>query len=165
MIEIVVNALQQIPKPIATMLLSAVPLVEISAAFPVAWLVWKMPLAQAMFWSILGNVWPIVPLYFALERLRTLLVRVWPKMGTLLDMWIERARNKMHGQYDKYGFWALFLFVAVPFPLTGVYTAATAAVALKIPFKQTFIGLTLGIIATACILLAMIGTGKGIIAG
>lgn len=163
MMEAFLAFLQDIPKPIATMLLGAVPLAEISGALPISLLVWKMSPLAALTYAVIGNILPVIPLFFGLEQVRGLLFKIWPKMGRLTDAWIERARKKMHGHYEQYGFWALFVFVAVPFPLTGVYTAATAAVALQIPFKKTLFSLSLGVLASGILILFTALAGHAII--
>jgi len=45
----------------------------------------------------------------------------------------------------------LFLFTALPLPLTGLWMATIAAVALKIPFKYAVAGIGLGIITAGLI--------------
>lgn len=163
MVETLTALLQNIPTPLATILLGAVPLSEISGALPVGVLVWKLPWYIAFICAVIGNALPIIPLFFGLELLREALFKVWPRLGKMVDVWIDRAHKKMHGHYEQYGFWALFVFTAVPFPLTGVYTAATAAVALKIPFKETFFSLLLGVIASGILVLVTTVAGDALI--
>lgn len=136
------------PAPVATMLFAAIPIAEMRGALPIALLVWGLEWHVAYVAAVIGNILPIAPLFFGLVKLRDLLNVWWPRLGKALDAWINRAHHKMHEKYERYGFWALFLFTAIPLPLTGVYTATAAAVALRIPFKQTFVSLCCGVIVS-----------------
>ena len=40
--------------------------------------------------------------------------------------------------------WGLFIFVAVPFPVTGVWTGTAIAVFLNMKFKDSFLPIVLG---------------------
>ena len=48
-------------------------------------------------------------------------------MTRFLEWWFSKATKKFQKSYDLYGALALFLFVAIPLPVTGVWTASVAA--------------------------------------
>jgi uncharacterized membrane protein len=115
----------------------------------------KMAPWQAFLYAVIGNVLPLVPLFFGLERARTLFYKIWTRAGRALDLYIERAKQKVHGQYELYGMLGLFAFTALPFPLTGVYTATVAAIFLRLPLWKSFFSILAGIVATGFLVLAI----------
>lgn len=62
-----------------------------------------------------------------------------------LVTWVEeRSKSKASGLVERYGWLGLILFVAVPLPLTGVYTGAVAGLLLGIRGKKLFYALLIG---------------------
>lgn len=56
-----------IPPQLLTMLTAMLPIGELRSAIPVALFVYKLPLWEAYFWSVLGNIIPIIFLLWLLE--------------------------------------------------------------------------------------------------
>ena len=66
------------------------------------------------------------------------------KIAHLYLYYVERVRKKAHPYVEKWGFWGLFIFVAIPLPGTGVWTGALAAYILAVDERRTFLALLLG---------------------
>ena len=75
--------------------------------------------------------------------------------GRVIDAQIERAKGRVETKYARYGALALFLFTALPLPMTGLYTATLAAVALKIPFRYAWRGIVAGVVVAGIIVTAL----------
>jgi uncharacterized membrane protein len=93
------------------------------------------------------------PVYFGLDWIRRVLERYLPVLLRPIDAFTLRAEAKLKDKYARYGMWALFIFLAIPFPLTGIWTATFAAIALRIPFRQTAIGILTGMLCGATVVL------------
>lgn len=151
MVEQIVQILSAIPRPLATMILAALPVTELRLALPVAAHVWLLHPFEAFGYSVVGNLIPLIPLYFGLEWLQRMATRYWPWFGRVIDTSIERAKSRVQNKYARYGALALFLFTAIPLPMTGLWTATFAAVALKIPFRYAWRGIVAGVIMAGVI--------------
>ena len=70
------------------------------------------------------------------------------KIEAVLKNKAEKLANNSKGQAEevknKMLIWGLFIFVAVPFPVTGVWTGTAIAVFLNLKFKDSFLPLVLG---------------------
>ena len=66
------------------------------------------------------------------------------KIARLYMTYIERVRRKTHPYVEKWGFWGLLIFVAVPLPGTGVWTGSLTAYVFGIEKKQAVPALILG---------------------
>lgn len=147
----VVNFLHALPPEIAVMVLAAVPIIELRGALPVALLIYKLPLASALFWALLGN---IIPIYFLLMFFEHFAAWIRPRSARA-DRWLTwlfaRTRRKWAKKVKKHGAWALALLVATPLPGTGAWNGALAAFVFGLPKKKALLSITLGTIIAALI--------------
>ena len=77
---------------------------------------------------------------------------------------MEEKVDKKKGQIEKYGYWGLFLFVAIPLPGTGGWTGALIAAVLGMNKKKSFATIALGVLVAGIIMMVLsYGLLKGII--
>lgn len=157
MVQTLIAFLASWPPEFATAVLSMVPIAELRVGIPVAVAQWELPAMSALFWAVLGNCVPIVPLYFGLERFRAFAAVYMPLLVRPIDHALGRGEQKLKAQYGRYGAFALFLFTAIPLPLTGAWTATAAAVALKIPFRYAAPAIALGVLTAGIIVVTISG--------
>lgn len=146
------------PPQLATMLIAMIPIAELRGAIPVALGVYNLSVFSAYFWSVFGNVIPIIFLLLWLEPVSRFLM----KRSRILDKffrWLfERTRRKFTKKYEKWGLLALTIFVAIPLPVTGGWTGSVAAFVFGIPFYKALPSIVLGIlIAGLIVTLASLG--------
>jgi uncharacterized membrane protein len=158
MLAALVEMLRTLPPSLATVILSALPVTELRLSIPVAIHVWKLTPVAAFAFALLGNFLPFFPLYFGLDALRRLTQRHAPWLTRFIDGAIARAKGRVSKKYARYGAFALFLFTAIPLPLTGLWTATLAAVALKVPLRYALAGIGSGIVV-AGVLVTLVSAG------
>ncbi len=104
---------------------------------------WENLLAASLGVLTLSLVLPAVLPY--IDRIMLWLERTpLRKIAHLYLYYVERVRKKAHPYVEKWGFWGLFIFVAIPLPGTGVWTGALAAYILAVDERRTFLALFLG---------------------
>jgi len=80
----------------------------------------------------------------------------------IFNRYLDDVRRKGKPGVEKYGYLGLALFVAIPLPVTGVYTASTLSWLLGMDRRKAFPAITLGvIIAGIIVLLITLGTAAG----
>jgi len=85
------------------------------------------------------------------------------RLGKLVDKMEEKV-DKKKGQIEKFGYWGLFLFVAIPLPGTGAWTGALIAAVLGMNRKKSFFTIALGVLGAGIIMMILsFGLLKGII--
>jgi len=151
MLETIIQFLNQFPRELATLILAMLPITELRLAIPIAIHTWLLRPLDALGYAIVGNLIPLIPLYFGLDWLRSMSEKYAPWLTRVIDKSVNRAERRVRDKYAKYGALALFLFTALPLPFTGLWTATLAAVALKIPFKYAILGIIPGIFAAGII--------------
>lgn len=133
--------------------LSMLPIVEYQATIPLGILKYDQAPWLAYVLSVFGSLLPVIPLYFGLQPGRVLLGRWFPTYIGWLDRHLAKAQEKLAEDYNKYGAFALFIALVIPFPFTGIWTMTAAAVLLKIPFSSTMLGIGSGLAAGAGVVL------------
>lgn len=131
---------------------AAVPVAELRVSIPLAHSL-GMSASKAYLLSIAGNMLP-VPIILALlwhfeKQLRTL-----PIVGTVLEWLIRRTAAKTD-QIQRYGPIGLVLFVAIPLPSTGAWTASIAAFLLRIGGRHAIPPIFLGVLIAGIIVTAI----------
>ena len=126
-------------------LVAASPVVELRGAIPLALLVYELPLWQAFLLAVAGNMVPVLLLpilgvvSYELSRRFSLFERYFT--------WLfERTRRKHEKKFERFYDFALVVFVAIPLPFTGAWTAMVAAFVFGIPFRRAFPLIFFGVI-------------------
>ncbi len=133
-------------------LMAATPVIEVRGAVPIGILTFGLDPLRVVLLSIVGSILPIIPilwfLNFATKKLRKI---------AAFDKFIEwlfhrtRSKSKIIEDFELVG---LTLFVAIPFPGTGVWTGCVAAYLLGLPWIPTIICATIGTTIASLILWA-----------
>lgn len=125
----------------AVFITAAMPIIELRGAIPVGIALGLQP------WHayLLGVMGSALPVPFILLLIRPIFH--WLKENTPIKPWIEKISHrtlKKSDRIQKYGFWGLLIFVAIPLPGTGVWSGALAAALLEIRFKTAISAIFIG---------------------
>lgn len=139
-------------KLLYTFLISISPFGEARAGIPYA-ILQDVPFVWAFLVGLLGNLL-IYPVFLWL--IDTFNQKFWPnkmyRKGVVKLS--QRAKKGVGANVEKYGFWALMLFVMIPLPGTGAYIGTIAAYVLKVGRLKAFWSISLGVLVS-CILMAL----------
>lgn len=144
---------------IGTVFLSFLPISELRGAIPFA-VARGVPLLQAAGLAVACNalVGPVA--FIFLETFHKLLYR-WKFYAQTFDRFVASARSKVHEKVERYGYWGIMLFVAVPLPVTGAWTGTLGAWILGMDRKKTMLAVGAGVAIAGIIVSAVIGLGIG----
>jgi len=128
---------------IYAIIISLLPIAELRGGIPYAYLSGN-PIWLSYLVCVTANffVGPIVFLF--LETLHKLLIR-WSFYEKLFNRFIQRVRQKTSHLIDRYGFWGVTLFVAIPLPVTGAYTGSVAAWLFGLDRKKSLLAVLAGV--------------------
>ena len=140
-----------------TAFLSFLPISELRGGIPFAvanGAPWYTAFAIAVFFNIL-----IAPVcWIFLSTLHKLFLKMnWYKK--FFEHFIERARNKLHDKVERWGWLGLVVFVAVPLPFTGAWTATLGAWVLGLSKRKTMLAVVMGVVAAGAIVTAVVLLG------
>jgi len=152
-------------KELIVVIMSALPVIELRGALPVAINLLDMTWYQAFFLAVIGNLLPVPLLLLFWESLAKAISKV--DMGKRLVNWVFE-RTRQHGtvikKYERIG---LMLFVAIPLPATGAWTGSVAAFLFGLKFNHAFFSILFGVIIAGAIVtsLCLLGWVGAVIAG
>jgi uncharacterized membrane protein len=144
-----------------TFLLAMTPLGELRLSLPIALTVYRLDWQTAYFFSVIGNLVPIILLFTFLP----IFFRIFSKLKffeKFFSWFFHKTRKRYNSKIENYGYLALFFFVVLPFPMTGAWTGSLVAFLFGIPFKIAFSLISLGIIAAGIIVLILVNAGIAI---
>jgi len=160
MVQTMLNYLSSLPKELAVFIIAALPVLELRGAIPIG-ISMGIEIKRVVFFSIIGNLVPVVPILFLLEPVSGFLRRFWP-FNKFFHWLFERTKSRS-GLIEKYEFLGLIFFVAIPLPITGAWTGCVAATLFKMRFRYAFLAIAIGVCIASFIVLAVCLAGGGIL--
>jgi uncharacterized membrane protein len=140
-------------------LLSAVPVVEIRGGVPLGMYL-GLSGWEALVVAALGNIAVIFPWLWVLSRLEVFFAHN-SVTGPVYGVMVRKAERRKH-TFVKYGKYALFLFVAIPLPTTGVWTACVASRIFRVPLRDAFWILALGVLVAGMLVMMKMTVFTGV---
>lgn len=145
-----------------TIIISMVPIIELRGAIPVAVLTFHLTYFEAFILSFIGNCIPIFFIVKYIKPLFNFFGRFKP-FKIIIDFATEKANKKIaeNSKLQTATFFALYIFVAIPLPVTGAWTGSLIANFLDLPPKKAFLPLALGVFSAGIIILTLTAIANG----
>lgn len=133
---------------------AASPVVELRGAIPLGLLVYKLPLWQVFVLAVAGNMVPVLllPILGVVSSELSRRFSIFERYFTWL---FQRTQRKHKKKFERFYDFALVVFVAIPLPFTGAWTAMVAAFVFGIPFRRAFPLILFGVIMAGVIVSAL----------
>ena len=158
---------------IFTFLWSMVPVCELRCAIPLGMDSYDLPFVghrgYDLPWygvlpvSVAGNLVPGVFWLLALPVLGRVITAVPNPVGRILLWRSAQLRRRNIDRYHRYGAMALVALVAIPLPLTGVWTACLCAYALEIQFPKAFPPIVVGAVIAGVVVTGLTSLGVAVV--
>ena len=160
---------------LATVLMSFVPLVELKGGIVFARGA-NIDFLSALLFAYVGSTLVFFPIYFLLKPILNLIkkIKIFSKIAYKLESYFSKKAesavkeennddgnnkaNKKRATYLKQ--LGVFIFVAIPLPMTGIWTGTAIAVFLGLKFKESILpaclgnlvaGLIISVLAQVCL--------------
>lgn len=141
-------ALSSLPKEWVTLMLAMLPISELRGAIPFG-VHSNIPFVRVLVISVIGNLIPVIPLYFLLNKILSFLNRF--RLGRKFSDWMVAHTLKRSKVIQLYEMLGLIIFVGIPLPMTGAWTGTIASSLLKLKFRYYIIGVICGVLLAALI--------------
>ncbi len=140
----------------ATVVMSLVPMIELKGGIVFAW-ARGLGFLKSLGLAYLGSTIVFIPIFFLLRPILNLMKKVkwFNKLALKVEGYFEKKANetleKQNVKQSKRKIsetllkqLGVFIFVAIPLPLTGVWTGTAIAVFLNLKFKDSILPIVLG---------------------
>nr|WP_321304618.1 small multi-drug export protein [uncultured Sphaerochaeta sp.] len=144
-----------------SILLSLLPISELRGGIPYAYFN-GVSLLIATPLCVLTNalVAPIV--YTFLATFHKIFHEHWRWYASFFDRFVARAQRRVSPKVNKYGYWGILLFVAIPLPITGAWTGTLGSWILGLDKRKTMMAVFGGVIVSGLIVTSLVVLGVGI---
>lgn len=148
-------------KYVLLFIISLLPILELRGGLIAAALL-DIPPLWAFLVCFLANILIIPFVLFLMEHILELLSKI--KFFKRIIDWLRNRTLKKKDTIEKYGYFGIFLFVAVPLPGSGAWTGCLLAVLLGLDKKKSFLAAIAGVLVAGIIMLIFsYGILKGIV--
>jgi len=151
---------------LATIFISMIPIVELRGAIPFGsskeiWGDDALSIFEASVYSVIGSIISAVIIILLLIPIFNLLkkTKTFKRLVESFESKFKKQSDKIEEDSDKKKYKGLkkwlgvMTFVAIPLPLTGVWTGSAVAVFLQMGFFKSFSAISIGAIIAACIMM------------
>ena len=155
--------LEIVGKELCVFFCSMLPVIELRGAIPMAFAL-GLPWWQAYLISVIGNLLPVpfilLLINLVIKWMSSSKVTFFNKIANFLLKKVEKNRERI----EKYSFWGLFLFVAIPLPMTGTWTGSLVAAVVGVKPLKAFLSALLGVLLAGVIVTLIVYGGIGFLA-
>lgn len=156
MLDSIINAIRDfflntVGEELCVLFCSMIPIIELRGAIPMG-AIFGMPWWQSYLLSVIGNM---IPVPFILLLIKAVIgwmsrskIQFFNKIANFLLKRVEKRR----AQIEKYSFWGVCLFVAVPLPVTGAWTGSLVAAMIDMKFWKAFLSCLFGVMIAGVIM-------------
>ncbi|OHA70312.1 MAG: hypothetical protein A3H01_00785 [Candidatus Wildermuthbacteria bacterium RIFCSPLOWO2_12_FULL_40_9] len=148
-----------LPAWVKVFLLSMTPFGELRASVPIGLVVYKMNPVSVFFVSVMGNITAVLLILIFLGFISSYLARKSYLFNRFFAWLFTKTRDKHYDIIERYGIYALAVFVAIPLPFTGGWTGALIAFVFGIPFWQAFLSISIGVLVAGLLVLFVVQAG------
>lgn len=161
---------------IILVLVTCIPGFELRASIPLGIIANGVSLPFGLFSSGFGMSWPLVfvvcvsanillgiGVFFVLRHFIRFLTS-FKSVDRLYRAWVLSAQKRIKKYVDRFGFWGISLFIAIPLPGSGSYTGALVAYLLGLSYKRFIIANAVGVTIAGILVTIITLTGKSLFA-
>lgn len=130
---------------------SMIPIIELRGAIPMG-LAMGLPWWQSFIISVLGNMVPVPFILLFINKIIKLMSESKIKIFNKFSNWLLKKVEKNREKIEKYAFWGVALFVAIPLPATGAWTGSLVAAAIDLKFWKAVLSALVGVIIAGVII-------------
>lgn len=144
----IIEGLSFMPQEFIVFFVSMMPILELRGGVPIG-LMFDFPLWKTFMLTLIGNIIPVFFILLFFERVSGFLLNfnLYKKIYKRLKLKVEKKGRFV----EKIGYLALIVFVAIPVPTSGAYTACLLAIFFSMNKKWAFIMISIGIFIANCI--------------
>ena len=148
---------------LAVILCSMIPVIELRGAIPVGWFTFDMPWWQTYLFAVIGNMIPVPIILLFVQTVLDWMERSPVALFQKVAGWVRRKADKNIDKIQRFGFWGVCFFVALPLPMTGAWTGSLVAATIHMKFWRAMLSAFLGVlIAGAIVTLICFGVDQGV---
>ena len=133
---------------LGVILCSMLPVIELRGGIPLG-MALGLPWWQSFLFAVIGNMLPVPLILLFVERVIAWMSRSRVNLFCKFGNFLLQKAEKNRGRIEKYAFFGVCLFVAVPLPATGAWTGSLVAACIGMRFWKALLSCLIGVLIAA----------------
>ena len=133
------------------MICSMIPIIELRGAIPLGAAL-GMPWWLNYICAVVGNMIPVPFILLFIKKVIAWMTACRVKLFNKIGGWLTKKAEKNRAKIEKYSFWGVCLFVALPLPVTGAWTGSLVAAVIDMKFWKALLSCLLGVMIAGVIM-------------
>lgn len=133
------------------MICSMIPIIELRGAIPLGAAL-GMPWWLNYICAVVGNMIPVPFILLFIKKIIAWMTSCRVRLFNKIGGWLTRKAEKNRAKIEKYSFWGVCLFVAIPLPITGAWTGSLVAAVIDMKFWKALLSCLLGVMLAGVIM-------------
>jgi uncharacterized membrane protein len=150
-------------KELSVFICSMLPVIELRGSIPMAFAL-GMPWWESYIISVIGNMIPVPIILIVINSLLKWMSASKIKLCNIFANFLLGKIEKNRARIEKYSFWGLCFFVAIPLPATGAWTGAMVAATIGLKPWKAILSTFLGVLIAGAIVTLIVYGGIGFLA-
>ena len=143
--------LETVGEELCVFFCSMLPIIELRGAIPLG-AGFGLPWWQTYLIAIVGNMLPVPIILLFVKSVLTWMkgckIKFFNRIANKMFEKAEKNREKI----EKYAFWGLALFVAIPLPATGAWTGTLVAALFDMKFWKSLLSALIGVMIAGVVM-------------
>ena len=143
-------------------LITLIPALELRASIPYGILNTNLHWLVVFMVCVIANIVLGILVYYFLDKIIFVIKKI-KFIEKFWDMYVKKIQKKIHKAVEKYGEFAVAVFIGIPLPGSGVYSGALAAYLIGLSNKKFIIANIIGVLIAAVIVTIISLSGASIL--
>ncbi len=143
--------LETVGEELSVFFCSMLPIIELRGAIPLGATL-GLPWWLNYILAVAGNILPVPFILLFIKKIISWMTDCRVKFFNKVGAWLTKKAEKNRKKIEKYSFWGVCIFVAIPLPMTGAWTGSLAAAMIDMKFWKALISCFIGVIIAGVIM-------------
>ncbi len=143
--------LETVGEELCVFFCSMIPIIELRGAIPLGTAL-GLPWWLNYLLAVAGNMLPVPFILLFIKKIIAWMTTCRVKFFSKIGNWIAKKAEKNRDKIEKYSFWGVCLFVAVPLPVTGAWTGSLVAATIDMKFWKAMLSCLFGVMIAGVIM-------------
>lgn len=143
--------LETVGEELCVMFCSMIPIIELRGAIPLGAAL-GLPWWQNYILAVVGNMIPVPFILLFIKKIIAWMTSCRVRFFRKVGLWIVKKADKNRDKIERYSFWGVCLFVAIPLPITGAWTGSLVAATIDMKFWKAIVSCLLGVMIAGVIM-------------
>lgn len=144
--------LETVGEELCVFFCSMIPIIELRGAIPFG-VAFGLPWWFNYILCVVGNMLPVPFILLFINKVIHWMGKSKIKFFNKLATWLLKKVEKNRAKIEKYSFWGVCLFVAIPLPATGAWTGSLVAAAIDMKFWKALLSAFIGVCIAGVIMM------------